>query len=258
MRYLIRYGEISLKSRQVRGRLEELLECNILGLCEKNTIKAKATKARGRIILESRGPADSILEKCFGVVSFSQVLSSPPGIEEIEKIVKKAAISGIKKGESFKIDVNRAWKGFSLSTKKTEELLGSCVAGLTGAAVDLSNPDRTIYIEIGKKTAYIFTEKTAGPGGMPFGSAGKGILLLSGRNSAIAGWLMMKRGMEIIPLHVGVGKKEREQAEAHLGVLSSFVPEELRLLVFQCRQVSKSRYSRSRKGSVMKKAVSAW
>jgi len=113
-------------------------------------------------------------------------------IKEIELLVLKAA-KEIRSSDSFRIKAKRQWKGFPLGSMKTEALLGSAVVDAVGARVNLSKPDKTIHVEIAKNSSQVFSEKIAGPGGMPFGSAGKGILLLSGRDSALAGWLMMKR-----------------------------------------------------------------
>ena len=236
MKYLIRYGEISLKSRQVREKFEALLKKNIKEACRKKELKGKISSSRGRLLLDCKGNAGKVLERCFGVVSFSSVEECAPELGEIRKIVEKIKVE---KGETFKLDVNRAWKGFRSTSKKVEELLGSVVLEKTGARVDLSAPDKTIYVEIGKKSAYVFSEKTPGPGGMPFASAGTGILLISGKNSMVAGWLMMKRGMRVIPLHIG--KKDIKKAAGLVSGLSCFAPEGIPLLACPCEPGSKKR-----------------
>jgi len=239
MLFLVRYGEISLKSRQVRRQFEKALVSNIASLCKNSGLDASARMARGRIFIDGPEGIGRVLERCFGVVSFSIISQCGADLREITRLVLKAAKADISASDSFRIKVNRQWKGFPLDSMRTEALLGSAVVDAAGARVDLSWPDKTIYVEIARKSAQVFSKKTPGPGGMPFGSAGLGILLLSGRNSALAGWLMMKRGMKVIALHIGDDKKEIKRMLGLSQALSAYAPWGLRFLLVPSKMVPK-------------------
>ena len=89
-----------------------------------------------------------------------------------------------------------------VSSQEIAAYCGSVVKNVVDAPVDLSNPDLTIFVEVRDDDAYIFHEKIKGPGGLPLGTQGKVVCLISsGIDSPVAAYLMMKRGCEVIALH---------------------------------------------------------
>jgi len=159
----------------------------------------------GRIILEEREGVDykkikEKLEKMPGIENFSFTIPLPLDLEEIKS--KALEIAEKKQFSSFKVYAKRSNKRFPFSSIEINEIIGKEIKEKLSKKVDLRNPELTIFIEIGNKNAYIYTEKYKGIGGLPAGSQGKVIALISGGiDSPVASWLMMKRGCKVIFLH---------------------------------------------------------
>ncbi len=166
----------------------------------------KVYRRYGRIVSE--------LSEKFDAEKVKNTLSLTPGVSnfafakkvvlDTEKI-KKASIELLKqkKFETFKIEASRSNKKFSLTSRQINEIVGETVVEGLGKGVDLKNPDLTVYIEICEKEAFTYTEKYHGIGGLPVGTSGKVIASLSGGiDSPIASFLMMKRGCNIVFVHI--------------------------------------------------------
>ncbi len=133
-----------------------------------------------------------VLRHSFGVVSFSSVFVTKPDLEEIRNGVARF----FENKRHFRVTVNRAWKGFPLTSIELQRILGSDLEKM-GMVVDLENPDKTIYVEIREDSTYLFDRILPGPGGLPYGCQGRALLLFSGGlDSPVAGWMMGKRGVE--------------------------------------------------------------
>ncbi|MCD6331223.1 MAG: tRNA 4-thiouridine(8) synthase ThiI [Thermoplasmata archaeon] len=197
---LIHYGEIGIKGKN-RVVFENCLIRNIskaLGNYAK-----KISKEYGRIIVFEENGKEEIkkrLEKIPGIENFSFVHETKLDIEEIKR--KALEIAKGKKFTTFKISTKRANKDFPYSSMQVNEIVGEEIRKKLNKKVDLENAELTIFIEIGNKNAYIYTEKYEGVGGLPVGTEGKVISLLSGGiDSPVASWLMMKRGCKVIFAH---------------------------------------------------------
>jgi thiamine biosynthesis protein ThiI len=205
---LIRYGEIMLKGLN-RSYFENKLVSNI-----KNTLnklgKTKIIRSHGRIFIESqdeafdREKAIGRLEKVFGIVSISPVLRIANNFENIKKhslhIAKQQIEEGA--GTTFKIETKRSNKKFHMNTPEINSELGAyLLSELPALKVDVNNPSFTVHVEI-RDFTYLFTKIYPSFGGLPVGSSGKAMLLLSGGiDSPVAGWMMAKRGVEIEAIH---------------------------------------------------------
>ena len=198
--YLIKIGEIALKGGN-RNFFEKRLKKNIK--FSLRGIKCTVTGGRGRYFIEapeeSSKDVETVLSRTFGVTGYSPVTRLEKNIDLILDETVKQAEANIKNGEGmrFKIQSRRADKGFPMSSYEI-----SCAAGdailkrVPGTIVDVKNPDWTINIEL-RETTYIYGRVDKGPGGLPVGCAGSGLLLLSGGiDSPVAGWLMAKRGLK--------------------------------------------------------------
>ena len=184
--YLVRYGELFLKSEQVKKQFEDQLIANIrAGIPE-----AKITRRRGRVLVEC--PDGATLGKIFGVVSFSPVHA----VESDIAAMSEASIPLVKEG-TFALRVNRPYKNFPLNSQEIAVKVGSAIVKAKGNRVDLSNPSQELFIEVFEDTTYIFTGKIPGPGGLPLGTAGRALLLNDGKNAERAGWMIMKRGCAV-------------------------------------------------------------
>lgn len=196
---LIRYGEIALKSKPVRKRMENTLIKNIKNAFSKNGIEVKVTSSFGRIFIECEKPGIEIIKKIFGIVSFSECFVCETNLEEIKNLAIELAKKS--KFKTFAVKTRRMGKhGFS--SQDVNIKIGSDIAGL-GKKVDLTNPDKRFFIEIRDNKTYIYTEKINGQGGMPLGTQGRVILLAKNQKDILSGWLFMKRGCEVVVIGKG-------------------------------------------------------
>lgn len=196
---VIHYGEIGIKGKNREFFEKKLIE-NVKKALGKN---AKMVYRRyGRIVaeVESFKKARRVFEKIPGIEYFSHAERVE---NDIEKIKKKAleVLEG-KNFETFKIETKRSYKQFPLTSLEVNRIIGEIVVNSLGKKVSLKNPDITVYIEICEKESFIYTEKFPGIGGLPVTTSGKVICLLSGGiDSAVASFLMMKRGCKVIFVH---------------------------------------------------------
>lgn len=200
---IVRYGEVGLKSSKIRSRFEKKLVKNI-----KAAIDSDVDRNQGRIYIFPQD-FDSALEKLkmvFGVVSYSPAISTYSTYEDIDKVLSEYAKSLIEcevldEDTKFAIRCRRVGQ-HDFSSQDMAGYCGGVVRKQIKAPVDLSNPDLTIFVEIRDDDAYIYHEKIEGSGGLPLGTQGKVVVLLSsGIDSPVAVYMMMKRGCEVIALH---------------------------------------------------------
>jgi len=196
--FLVRYGEIALKTRPVRSRMENCLVSNIRGAFEKSGVNARVARPFGRIFVETNQAkkARSILKRVFGIVSFSECLSCKAEIGEIKYLALKIAKK--EKFRSFAVKARRVGT-HPFTSQKINEEVGAEIAGL-GKKVDLSGPEKIFFIEVRDKKTYICTEKIPGLGGFPLGTQGRAIALLENEKDVLAAWLFMRRGCEVVPV----------------------------------------------------------
>lgn len=200
---IARYGEVGLKSPRVRSRFERKLSNNI-----KSSFNCEIDINQARIFIFPEDFDDAInsLEKIFGIVSFSPAISTHSNFRDVEKTLNIYADNLIEKGlinsdMSFAIRCRRVGT-HDFSSQELAAFAGSVVVKKIGMSVDLSNPDFEIFLEVREDETYIFHEKIKGPGGLPIGTQGKVVSLISsGIDSPVATYMMMKRGCEIIALH---------------------------------------------------------
>jgi len=222
---IIRYGEIFLKSEPVRRRFEERLLDDIRQRLKGINFRIKRKRHRIYVVTDEPEKVAEILTKIFGIVSVSPAVGISAQIDDIITNSVRLAKEVIKPGETFAVRTERTGKhGFS--SKDIEERVGEEILNSIDAKVDLSNPDKTIFIEIRDDEAFVFDRKIKGAGGLPYRTQGKLIALISGGiDSPVASWMMMRRGCEIIALHFGKEEEVREILEK----LEQYTGNELRL-----------------------------
>jgi thiamine biosynthesis protein ThiI len=204
---LVRYGEIGIKSNRVRERYELLLVKNLKSMLEFAEASYEAIKRDfGRIfIITEDSRAARVAAKVFGVVSTSPVDVTSAELRDIESLAVKIVSPLLSKASSFAIRSRRMGK-HEYSSKDVSVIIGKTIADLTRASVDLTNPDVELFVEIRDQKSYLYTEVFHGVGGMPLGTQGKTIALISGGiDSPVAAWMMMRRGCHIIPLFYDCG-----------------------------------------------------
>ncbi|MDO9045556.1 MAG: tRNA uracil 4-sulfurtransferase ThiI [Methanobacteriaceae archaeon] len=211
---LLRYGEIGIKSPPVRRRFEKKLIYNIHA-----ALDGKIINDGGRFLLYPRDKdnkneeivnlIESALEKLykiFGIVSFSPAVETTTTKENIKIKVQEYVENLLKEGifspeQSFAIRARRVGD-HDFSSQEIAAFAGSAFFEKTESKVDLSNPDFVLYLEIRENKTFIYHEKLQGPGGMPLGTQGKVIALVSGGiDSPVATYLMMKRGCDVTILN---------------------------------------------------------
>lgn len=224
---LIRYGELALKSDKVRSRFERKLVKNISA-----SIDGEITRTRGRIFIEPKNFDYALekLDKIFGVVSYSPVKKTETDKEKIKETLTEYTKHLIDEGilnenKTFGIRCRRVGN-HDFTSQEMAAYCGSVVIDTIPLKVDLTNPDVEIFVEVRENNTYIFHEKIDGPGGLPLGSQGKVICLISsGIDSPVATYLMMKRGCEVIALHFDNNPYTTPQCKANFNDLIDVLEE---------------------------------
>jgi len=201
---LIRYGEMSLKGKNLKQFVARLYENVKMKLANFSNIQIKRNRSRMYILLNGEDPEPIMeqLKDVFGIQSFSLAIKS----ESEEEQIKEAAMFALTEPEdvkTFKVSVRRVDKNFPIGSQDMNRVLGGHLLSNTeGYSVDVHNPDIELQVEIRKDGTYITSKKIPGAGGLPVGTSGKSLLLLSGGiDSPVAGYLSMKRGVELEAIH---------------------------------------------------------
>ena len=206
--WLLKPAELTLKGGN-RKTFENKLKQNLLQMLSSGGIdgKAKVRMTEGRYYLECHEEkadiAENILSRLPGISGWAKTVICNKTVNDVMAACieegKKIALAG---GKTFKIEGRRTDKSFPLDSYKLCCLAGENVLNAaSGLKVDVHNPEKIIYVEIREK-AYVYSDVKKGLGGLPAGSAGKGLLLLSGGiDSPVAGFLMAKRGLNIDTVH---------------------------------------------------------
>ncbi|SHF18358.1 thiamine biosynthesis protein ThiI [Tissierella praeacuta DSM 18095] len=221
-------GEIALKGLNRKYFEDQLIKHMRRAI--KDLGFEKIYKEQGKIYIEAEETKFSQminrLRKVFGLVYISPCIRVGKDVEVIEKAVLKMVKCKIEKDKikTFKIDTNRADKNFPIKSPDFSRQMGGVVLKtFNELSVDVHNPDTLIYIDI-KQNVYIYADKIKGYGGMPIGTNGKGLLLLSGGiDSPVAGFLMAKRGVEISAVHYHSYPFTSERAEEKVKDLASIL-----------------------------------
>ncbi|MDU4378232.1 MAG: tRNA uracil 4-sulfurtransferase ThiI [Anaerococcus vaginalis] len=145
------------------------------------------------------------IKKVFGIIYISEIKRCDKNKESIENALKEILDNMDIKNKSFKVITNRVDKTFEIKSPEFSQMMGGFIlknyAKENNLKVDVHNPDFKVFIDI-KKYAYVYANRHEGMGGLPLGSSGNGLLLLSGGiDSPVAGFMMSKRGMRINCLH---------------------------------------------------------
>lgn len=225
--YLIKEGEISLKGGN-RNLFEKQLRHNI-----KNKLRpyhSDITKQKGRLYAEISDEApDELVEKALsttsGITAFARAYMTEKNIESIvAKALEILPSSDFKNGESFRVTVKREDKTFPMNSHETSCALADAVFSLfPEMTVDLKHPEHTLTCEI-RNDVYLYTSEKKGESGLPYATAGKGMLLLSGGiDSPVAGYMMAKRGMKLDAIYFHAYPYTSEMALEKVKKLASII-----------------------------------
>ena len=202
--FLIKYGEIGVKGKN-RYIFEDALVRQIKYALKKIDGEFKVTKENGRIYATAESDFDydeavEALKTVFGIIGICPVVQiEDTGFDDLADTVVKYIDSAYKdKDISFKVNARRARKNFPMNSMEINAELGHRILeAFPEMSVDVHKPDVLLQVEIRNKIN-IYSVEIPGPGGMPIGTAGKAMLLLSGGiDSPVAGYMVAKRGVQI-------------------------------------------------------------
>lgn len=229
---IVRYGEIVLKGAN-RSFFEDKLVSRIKNeLNNFDEIRVYKKNSLIYVDVEEHNEKEIIkkVKKIFGVILITPAqkinvdmdVVKLTALKELQEVAKSANV------RTFKVVTKRANKKFHLkSLEISSEVGGYILENYKKIKVDVHSPDVTIYVEI-REEAYIYSERIKGCGGLPVGTSGKALLLLSGGiDSPVAGWMIGNRGMQIEALHFHsypfTSERAKEKVIDLAKQLSSFV-----------------------------------
>ncbi|HNS49723.1 MAG TPA: tRNA uracil 4-sulfurtransferase ThiI [Anaerolineae bacterium] len=223
---VVRYGEIGLKGHNRRYFFAKLRR-NVRRCLREEGIPGTVWQEGQRIFVETSWEEAALdaLRRVFGVVSVSPVRRVPAALDDLEReAVSMARRAGLNAGSSFCVRARRGDKSFPLTSPEIGREVGAAVVDATGAQVRFDpTVDLEIAVEVRRDYALLSGQTLPGPGGMPVGSAGRVVALLStGIDSPVAIWLMMKRGCSVIPVHFATGVAPAPQLGSLLAALQRY------------------------------------
>ncbi len=198
--YLARLGELTLKGNNIK-EFENRLVHNTRKYLE--SVKARVSLRAGRMYIEcpneSCAAVECTLTHLIGITGWAKTHVCEKTLESIKQAVMIEALKAKQEGaKTFKIETRRAEKSFPLSSYEISCEAASEVFDQNILSVNVHNPDLTIRIEI-RERCFVYSDAQKGCRGLPVGTGGKGLLLLSGGlDSPVAGYRMMRRGMKLV------------------------------------------------------------
>lgn len=202
---LVRYGELTLKGTNRKMFINQLKDNVKRALIPLSGYHVKGKRDRMYIELSPEADINEIIQrlsKVYGIKSISPVIK----IDKNEEKINQSAIQlsqNFEKGSTFKVDVKRVDKSFRLDTYELQRQVGGAILKENNnITVNVKNPDYEIKIEVRMDAIYIYEKVIAGAGGLPVGTGGKTLLMLSGGiDSPVAGIEVMKRGVTVEAIH---------------------------------------------------------
>lgn len=203
MRLLIKYGELTLKGKNRKNFIDALYQ-RIKNKIENDVTKIDKRHDRMFVTLDEDKyeVVRSKLLQIVGLHSFTIIYECEKDLDKIKDLALSQALLH-NEPLTMKVETKRSDKRFPMSSPQiSREVAGHVLRNTENFTVDVKNPDYTILVEIGVDSAYVHGKAVKGLGGLPYGSSGKGLCLLSGGiDSPVSAFQMMKRGMEVDFLH---------------------------------------------------------
>lgn len=204
---LVRFGEIGIKSAPVRRAMVERLRQNLLDALVRSGVEGDVQLAGSRLWMAGPEPAAlaRVAAHTFGVVSASPCRRASSDPEALCQAAAEAAAAC--EGHTFAVRARREgthpYSSMDIQVQAGSRVFKAREAAGRPVAVDLSKPDFEVHIDIRQAQAFVFTETLDGPGGLPVGTQGTVLALVSDAASFVAAWLMMRRGCRVAYLHAG-------------------------------------------------------
>ncbi|MCL3858979.1 tRNA uracil 4-sulfurtransferase ThiI [Pediococcus pentosaceus] len=221
---MVRYGELSTKGKNRKDFIARLGGNIRKSLKDFEDVEIHPNRDRTHVTLNGTD-SDAVisrLKKVFGIQNFSPMLKVEKTMEAVQAGALEMMKEQLKPGMTFKINTRRSDKEFAINTDTmNRELGGFILDNFPDNDVKMKNPDITLRVEIRSNGIFLTSEVINGAGGLPVGTAGKGMMMLSGGiDSPVAGYLGMKRGVEMEMVHFFSPPYTSEQALAKAKELS--------------------------------------
>ena len=241
-------GEIVLKGKNRKYFEDQLV--SRMRRAMKGLSYERIYKEQGKIYIElEKDSEDQIIEalkKVFGLIYISPCYRVDKDLESIKEAVDRVLSEKISQSrpETFKVKTNRSDKNFPIKSPEISREIGAHVLrNFQPISVDVHDPEIYVYVDI-KDNAYVYIDRYEGYGGLPIGTNGKGLLLLSGGiDSPVAGFMMAKRGVEVSAIHYHSYPFTSERAEAkvkELAKIMSFYTGKIKLYSVNILEIQKS------------------
>lgn len=206
--FIVRVGETALKGKN-KSYFEKKLVARIRKLLKKfHDVEVYREEGLVFVKCSAQNDKDELvgeISKVFGIASISPAVETNPNMEDIYKTAVEFMQNLITRDDvkTFKVEAKRADKNFPIKSPEIARLVGGAVLkGCKVLKVDVRNPQVSLHVDVRREKAYIYQQKILGHGGLPLGTNGKGVLLLSGGiDSPVAGWMIGKRGMSFEAVH---------------------------------------------------------
>jgi len=202
---LVRYGELALKGGN-RRQFEDRLAQNIK-YAVRSITPVQVERRRGRLVVAPERRTEEVafrLQEVFGIKSVSPAWGAPSDPEAIARCARPVLVDALAalppdRAVAFRVHTTRGDKAFPLTSTELDRFVAERVMpGLGNLRVRLDDPELTLGIDVRAERTYVFVRRLAGPGGLPVGSLGRGLCLLSGGiDSPVAAWMSMKRGLHV-------------------------------------------------------------
>lgn len=212
----VRYGELSTKGKNRRSFIDRLgtNTRNALASFDKLEIKAHRDRMHIRLNGEDYHAVVKLVKKIFGIQNFSPAIKTGRDVEEVKRTAIEIFNEIATDGMTFKINTRRSDHNFEYDTNQLNDILGGTILdNFPQVKVQMKQPDITLRVEVRSDGIYLSYEQIPGAGGLPVGTAGKGLLMLSGGiDSPVAGYLALKRGVDLEMVHFYSPPYTSEQA----------------------------------------------
>lgn len=230
------YGDFGTKSSEVRAKMAKRLANSARAALADAGLPGTVDRRWSRIVVETT-EADSVAERVAtlpGVVWARPAVRTEATLDAVcDALRTLASERGHGESESFAVESRRVGppSAHPFSSRDLKVEGGSALEAVTDAPVDLDDPDRTYRIEVRDDEAFVSAVQADGPGGLPLGTQGRAVVLLSGGiDSPVAAWRMMRRGCSVVPVYVDLGDyggaDHRARAREVATTLSRRAPDE--------------------------------
>lgn len=227
---MVRYGELSTKGKNRKDFIGRLAGNVTKVLREFPQVEIHPRHDRMHIVLNDAPfeEVDQRLKKVFGIQTYSPTIKVEKKLAEIEKTALALMKETFKKGMTFKVNTKRSDHQFLYDTNELNKMVGDYLfSHMDDLKVEMKHPDIVLRIEVRKDAVYISNQLLHGAGGMPVGTGGRAVMMLSGGiDSPVASYLALKRGVDIDMVHFYsppyTTEKALNKAKELTGILANY------------------------------------